>query len=173
MDTIRSGKAWVFGDDVNSESIMATGTDFNPALAAKSCLAFYDESFHSDVQPGDVIVAGRNFGNSSSRPAGKVLKYLGVSAILCESSGRIFFRNTWNIGVPILECPGINRLFSKGDQVEVDISTGKIRNLTTGAEAQAAKPIPILVERWAAGGMIDWINCHRENYDTLAQGGEP
>ena len=167
MDTIRRGKAWVFGDNVNSESIMATGTDFNPALAAKSCLMFYDESFHSDVKPGDVIVAGRNFGNSSSRPAAKVLKYLGVSETLCESAGRIFYRNTWNIGVPVLECPGINKLFAKGDDVEVDIATGKIRNLTTGAEAQAGSPIPLLVERWAAGGMIDWINSRREKYDTL------
>ena len=167
MDTVRRGKAWVFGDDVNSESIMATGTDFNPALAAQSCLLFYDESFHKEVQPGDVIVAGRNFGNSSSRPAGKVLKYLGVSAILCESSGRIFFRNTWNIGVPILECPGINKMFEKGDEVEVDIATGRIKNLRTGEEAVAAKPIPVLVERWAAGGMIDWINKRRDKYDTL------
>ena len=167
MDTVRKGKAWVFGDNVNSESIMATGTDFNPALAAQSCLMFYDETFHTDVKPGDIIVAGRNFGNSSSRPAAKVLKYLGVSAILCESAGRIFYRNTWNIGVPVFECPKINTLFKKGDQVEVDVATGKIRNLTTGAEAQAAPPMPLLVERWSKGGMIDWINTRRDQYDTL------
>ena len=167
MDTTKTGTVWTFGDNINSESIMATGTDFNPALAAKSCLAYYDEEFPTKAKAGDIIVAGRNFGNSSSRPAAKVLKFLGISAILCESAGRIFFRNTWNIGVPVLECPDIVKLFSKGDIAQVDIATGTIQNLTTGATAQAAAPIPLLVERWAAGGMIDWVNSRRDQYDTL------
>jgi 3-isopropylmalate/(R)-2-methylmalate dehydratase small subunit len=167
MDTVKRGKAWTFGDNVNSESIMATGTDFDPILASKTSLAFYDKEFPVNVKPGDIIVAGKNFGNSSSRPAGRALKYLGVAAILCESSGAIFYRNTWNIGVPILECPNINKIISKGDEVEVDIATGLIKNLTTGATAQADDPIPVLVERWAEGGMIEWVKSRREKYDTL------
>jgi 3-isopropylmalate/(R)-2-methylmalate dehydratase small subunit len=167
MNSLLHGKTWTFGANVNSESIMATGTDFDPALASKTCLEFYDKEFPAKVQPGDIIVAGRNFGNSSSRPAAKVLKYLGVSAIVCESCARIFFRNTWNIGVPVLECPDISGMFSKGDIAEVDVDTGLITNVTTGKTAQAGKPIPQLVERWAAGGMIDWVNSRRDKYDTL------
>jgi 3-isopropylmalate/(R)-2-methylmalate dehydratase small subunit len=167
MKNIVSGSAWVFGDNVNTESIMATGTDFNPALAAKTCLAFYDAEFPGNVKPGDIIVAGKNFGNSSSRPAGKVLKHLGVAAIVCESCARIFSRNTWNIGVPILECPGISAMFTKGDHAQVDLDSGEIQNLTSGESKKADKPIDILVERWRAGGMIDWINARRDQYDTL------
>lgn len=167
MDTIKRGKAWTFGDNVNSESIMATGTDFDPQKAAKTSLYHYDKEFPTNVKPGDIIVAGKNFGCSSSRPAGRALKYLGVAAILCESSGAIFYRNTWNIGVPILECPNISKMFSKGDEVEVDIATGLIKNLTTGATAQAEEPISVLLERWAAGGMIDWVKSRRDQYDTL------
>lgn len=167
MENIVSGNAWVFGNNVNTESIMATGTDFNPALAAKTCLAFYDPEFPASVQPGDIIIAGKNFGNSSSRPAGRVLKHLGVAAIVCESCARIFFRNTWNIGVPILECPGVSQLFKKGDKAEVNLDTGEIKNLTSNESAKSEKPIELLVERWRAGGMIAWVNARRDHYDTL------
>lgn len=167
METIMRGKAWTFGDNINTESIMATGMDFDPAGAAASCLSFYDPEFAGKVQKGDFIVAGLNFANSSSRPAGRVLKYIGISAVICESCARIFFRNTWNIGVPILECPGITEMVNKGDELEVDLDTGKIRNITTGAETQAAKPIELLVDRWRAGGMIKWVQANRDRYDTL------
>jgi 3-isopropylmalate/(R)-2-methylmalate dehydratase small subunit len=167
MGNIMCGKAWTFGPNVNTESIMATGMDFNPELASKTCLAFYDPEFPTGVKHGDIIVADKNFGNSSSRPAGRVLKYLGVSVIICESCARIFFRNTWNIGVPILECPGITKMVEKGDQVEVNLDTGEIKNLTTGAQAQSDKPISVLVDRWKAGGMIEWVKLHRDQYDTL------
>lgn len=167
MDTIFRGKAWVFGPNVNTEAIMATGTDFNPELAADSCLAFYDPEFPKGVKKGDVVVAGRNFANSSSRPAGKVLKYLGVSAIICESCARIFFRNTWNIGVPVLECPGITDMVAKGDEIEVNVETGEIKNLTNGKTAGAGKTIDVLLERWSAGGMIEWVKQNRDRYDTL------
>ena len=169
MDTIMRGKAWVFGDHINAESIMATGTDFNPALAAEKCLAHYDPEFAKGVKPGDILVAGRNFGNSSSRAGGRVLKFLGVSAIVCDSSSRIFFRNTWNFGVPVLECPGVSKMISKGDEVEVDVETGEIKNLTTGQTAQADKIIDLLVEKWRAGGMIEWVRRNRSKFGTLDQ----
>ncbi|MCL2878486.1 MAG: 3-isopropylmalate dehydratase [Acidobacteria bacterium] len=169
MDNVVKGKAWVFGDNINTESIMPTGTDFDPSLAAPNTLKFYDPEFAPNVKPGDIVVAGVNFGNSSSRAAGQVFLYIGVSVIVVETAARIFFRNTWNIGVPVLECAGITKLVKKGDTLEVDISTGKIKNLTTGLEAQADKPIDLLVERWKAGGMIEWIKAHRDEYPTLGK----
>jgi 3-isopropylmalate/(R)-2-methylmalate dehydratase small subunit len=167
MSNVVKGKAWTFGDNINTESIMPTGTDFDASLAADKVLKFYDPDFAPNVKRGDMIVAGTNFGNSSSRPAGEVLMYIGISVVICESCARIFFRNTWNIGVPILECPGITKLVNKGDQLEVDITTGKIKNLTTGAEAQAEKPIDLLVEKWRAGGLFEWVKAHRKEYSTL------
>jgi len=169
MNNVATGKAWVFGNNINTESIMPTGTDFDPSLAAPKTLKFYDPEFAPNVKPGDIVVAGTNFGNSSSRAAGQVFLYIGVSVLVVESAARIFFRNTWNVGVPVLECPGITKLVSKGDMLEVDISTGKIKNLTNGAEAQADMPIDLLVERWKAGGMIEWIKSHRGEYPTLDQ----
>ena len=169
MNTIMRGKAWVFGDHINTESIMATGTDFDPELAAATCLEHYDPEFAKGVKPGDILVAGCNFGNSSSRGGGKVLKFLGVSAVVCESSARIFFRNTWNIGVPVLECPGISKMVSKGDEVEVNVETGEIKNLTSGKTAKADKIIDLLVKIWSAGGMIEWVKQNRNSYATLKQ----
>ena len=167
METIIKGKAWTFGDNVNAESIMRTGADFDPALAAQSCLKFYDPDFAPNVQKGDVIVAGTNFGNSSSRPAAQALQFLGVACIVCETSASIFLRNTWNLGIPVLECTGITQIINKGDEIQVDISTGKIKNITTGAEAQSEKPIDLLVQRWKHGGMVGWINAHRDDYPGL------
>ena len=169
MNTLMRGNAWVFGDHINAESIMATGTDFNPALAAATCLEHYDPEFAKGVKKGDILVAGRNFGNSSSRGAGNVLKYLGVSAIVCESSAHIFFRNTWNFGLPVLECSGITKMISKGDEIEVNVETGEIKNITTGKTAQADKIIDLLVEKWRAGGMIEWVRQNRSRFDTLDQ----
>lgn len=169
MKTVFTGKAWTFGDNVNTESIMPTGTDLDPALAVGKVLSFYDSEFPKKVQPGDIIVAGRNFGNSSSRPAGQVLKYVGIAAVICESSARIFFRNTWNIGVPVLECPGITAKVKKGDQIEVDIKTGRIKNLETNEVIQAEPAIGLLIERWEAGGMLEWIKARKNQYSTIEQ----
>ena len=168
MDTIIQGRAWTFGDNVNAESMMRTGSDFDPSLAAETCLRFYDPDFAGNVKKGDIIVAGVNFGNSSSRPAGQVLQYLGVSCIICESSSSIFFRNTWNIGIPVLECKGITDIVNKFDEVQVDVSTGIVKNMATNAERQAEKPIDLLVERWKCGGMVGWIKAHREDYPGLS-----
>ena len=167
MDNIVKGKAWTFGDNINTESIMPTGTDFDAALAAPITLKFYDPEFAENVKPGDIVVGGANFGNSSSRPAGKVFKYIGVPVLIVESAARVFFRNTWNIGVPILECPDITKLVNKGDILEVEITSGKIKNLTTGVDIQAEKPGDILIGRWKAGGMVGWVKSHKEDYPGL------
>jgi len=168
MESLVKGKAWTFGNNINTESIMRSGADWSAELAVSTCLTFYDPEFAKNVQKGDMIIAGTNFGNSSSRPAGEVLLFLGVSCVICETCARIFFRNTWNIGVPILECPGITEIVNKGDEMEVDIITGRITNLTTGASVQAEPPIPLLVERWQAGGMVEYVKKNKENYPALA-----
>ena len=167
MENIVKGKAWTFGNNVNTESIMPTGTDHDPGLAAKTTLKFYDPEFAPNVKAGDIVVAGTNFGNSSSRSAGQVFLFLQVPVIIVESCARIFYRNTWNIGVPVLECEGITEIVNKGDIVEVDITEGKIKNVTTGAEAQAEKPFDLLIGIWQAGGLKGWVQTHKEDYPGM------
>lgn len=173
MGKVYRGKAWTFGDNINTESIMASTADHGAHLPIESCLKFYDPEFAEKMSPGDFIVAGLNFGNSSSRPAALVLKAMGVRAVICESSARIFYRNTWNIGVPVLECPGITAMAKKGDELDVDIESGIIKNLSNGKEAQALPPIPLLLERWKSGGMIEWIKKNPELYLTVKKFNPP
>ena len=167
------GKAFTFGDNVNTESIMASTSDHGAHLPIAECLKFYDPNFASEVKAGDFIVGGKNFGNSSSRPAALIFKAIDLRAIICESSARIFYRNTWNIGVPVLECPGITDMVERGDELEVDIQAGKIKNLTNGKEAQAQPPYAFLLERWEAGGMIEWIKKNPESYPTVKKFNPP
>ena len=173
MGTVYKGKAFTFGDNVNTESIMASAADHGAHLPIAECLRFYDPRFASEMAPGDFIVAGKNFGNSSSRPAALVLKAMGLRAVICESSARIFYRNTWNIGVPVLECPGVTSMAERGDMLEVEIVSGKIRNLSNGKETQARPPIALLLDRWEAGGMIEWIKQHPEMYPTVKRFNPP
>jgi 3-isopropylmalate/(R)-2-methylmalate dehydratase small subunit len=162
-----TGQAWVFGDNINTESIMPTGTDLDPSLAVGHVLEFYNPDFPKKVQPGDFIVAGHNFGMSSSRPAGEVLKMVGVGAVICESSGRIFYRNTWNMGVPVLQCPGITGKVETGDKLEVDIVEAEIKIPAKGEVIKAEPTIPILLERWEAGGMVPWIKQNADRFPTI------
>lgn len=166
-ETVLKGKAWVFGDNINAEAIMPTGTDVDPRLAVGHVLEHYNPDFAKKVQKGDFIVAGRNFGHSSSRPAGEVLRMAGVAAVICESSGRIFFRNTWNMGLPVLQSPGVTKKVSMGDALEVDVASGTIKNLTTGEQMQTEPTIPLLLQRWEVGGMIPWIKSHKEDYPGI------
>ncbi len=168
-----TGTAWTFRDNINTESIMNSTNETAAKIDTSTCLAYYDPEFPKGCKPGDVIVAGKNFGNSSSRPAALILKAMGLGAIICESSARIFYRNTWNIGIPVLECPGITELVEKGDKLEVDVEAGKVKNLTNGREAQCEPPIDLLLDRWRAGGMIEWIKRHPELYPTVTRFNPP
>ncbi len=138
------GNAWTFGDHINSESILPGGKGENFASAQDGVLAYYDPEFSVKVKPGDFIVAGRNFGASSGRPAGEVLKVKGVKAIVCNSAGMVFYRNTWNIGLPVLQCPGIREKVAKGDEIEVDVEAGTVKIMKTGELVQAKKTPPVV-----------------------------
>lgn len=163
------GRAWTFGDHINTESILASGKEENLKWAEDHVLEFYDPEFPKKVQLGDFIVAGRNFGASSGRPAGEILKTKGVRAIICESAGRVFYRNTWNMALPVLQCPGIRSKVEKGDELEVDIEAGTIKILKTGEVLQAEETPWILLDIYRQGGMLGWIKSRRHEYKTLEQ----
>ncbi len=154
-----TGKAWKFGDNVNTDVILPgrhlSTTD--PKELARHCLEDLDPTFTSQVQPGDIIVAGKNFGCGSSREhAPLCLRAAGVSCVIAQSFARIFFRNAINLGLPILECPEAARAIQAGHRIEVELSTGQITDRDTGHTFQA-KPYPeFMLKIINAGGLVPY-----------------
>ena len=150
-------KVYKYGNNVDTDVIIPARYLNAPdeKSLASHCMEDIDASFASTVEPGDIIVAGRNFGCGSSREhAPLALKACGVKCVIAKSFARIFYRNAINIGFPILECPEAVDGISPGDQVSVDFSTGVIANETTGAKFQAA-PFPEFVNGIiASGGLL-------------------
>jgi 3-isopropylmalate/(R)-2-methylmalate dehydratase small subunit len=121
----------------------------------KHVLENANPEFPKNVKPGDIIVAGRNFGCSSGRAiAPKAIKATGVSVVLAEFFSRTFYRNGPEIGLPVLEVPGIHDLVETGNRLRVDIETGIVENLTTGKTIQGRAPTGLLLDMLRAGGLI-------------------
>ena len=158
-----SGKAWKFGDDVNTDLIVPGKylELVDPYEMAKHAMEGIDPDFPGKVSEGDVVVGGSNFGCGSSREhAAIALKYVGVGAVVAESFARIFYRNAINLGLPALECPGISEAVSEGDSLEVDLTGGKVVNATTGKELEFV-PLPgFMVEVLDEGGLVTYIRNH-------------
>ncbi len=156
------GKAWKFGDDISTDHI-APGRYFHlrsnlPELA-KHVLEDADTKFASSMSPGDFVVGGRNFGLGSSREhAPTIIKLAGVSAVLAKSFARIFFRNSINVGLPVLICD--TDKISAGDELEVDLERGVIRDVTNGQEL-TFKPLPSsMIKILNDGGLVAHIQKH-------------
>ena len=141
-------KDYKYGANVDTDVIIPARhlNDPSPAALASHCMEDIDTAFATTVQPGDIIVAGPNFGCGSSREhAPLAIKSCGVKCVIAPSFARIFYRNSINIGFPIVECPQAAEEIQAGDQVDVDFSTGIITNQTTGKTYQAA-PFPAFIE---------------------------
>jgi 3-isopropylmalate dehydratase small subunit len=154
------GKAWKFASNINTDLIIA-GRYLNttdPAELACHCLEDLDPEFLTKISPGDLIVAGENFGCGSSREHAPIaIKAAGIACVIAESFARIFFRNAINIGLPIFECPDAARGISQGDEVEVDMAKGTITDLTTGA-SYSVPPWPQELQAIiAAGGLMNYV----------------
>ena len=132
---------------------------FDGKELAKHAMVDLDPEFAKKVQPGDLIVANKNFGCGSSREhAPLCLKEAGVSCVIAETFARIFYRNAINIGLPIIECPEAARGIDAGDKIEVDFDSGKIYNHTKGTEFQG-QPFPEFMQKLiAAGGLVNYTN---------------
>jgi 3-isopropylmalate/(R)-2-methylmalate dehydratase small subunit len=158
------GRAWVFGDDVNTD-LMAPGLYFKSPLAemARHCLETLDPDFAREVRPGDIVVAGRSFGAGSAREqAVMALTHLGVGAVLAVSFGRIFYRNALNFGLPALAFPEAGTVLP-GDRLRVDPVAGRIENVRSG-EVHTVPGIPAhLMTMVEAGGLMPWLKlCLRK-----------
>ncbi len=154
------GRAWVFGDHINTDLILPSEAMYGKVPedeVKRYVFRAIRPEFAERVRPGDLVVAGVNFGCGSSRPAARVLKELGIACVLAESFSRIFFRNAINLGYPVLVCPGITRAVRDGDELEVEPLEGRVRDLTTGEELQA-EPLPPFVRQLVeAGGLLELL----------------
>ena len=160
------GRAWVFGDDINTD-VMAPGLYFKASMEemARHCLEAINPDFPGEVRPGDIIVAGRNFGMGSAREQAAIaLTHLGVGAVLAVSFGRIFYRNALNFGLPALTFPGAATVLP-GDRLRVDAVAGRIEIAGSGA-VHTVPGIPAhLMAMVEAGGLMPWLKL-RANKDT-------
>ncbi|MDI6828356.1 MAG: 3-isopropylmalate dehydratase small subunit [Armatimonadota bacterium] len=151
------GKVHKYGSNVDTDVIIPARylVTSDPAELAAHCMEDIDPNFVKRVRQGDIIVAEENFGCGSSREHAPIaIKASGVSCVIAKTFARIFYRNSFNIGLPILECPEAVDGISNGDEVEVDTSTGRIVNLTTGKVFQA-RPFPEFIQQLiSAGGLI-------------------
>lgn len=154
-----TAKAWVYKDNVDTDVILPARhlNTSEPSELAKHCMEDIDGSFAKEVQPGDVIVAGENFGCGSSREhAPLAIKVSGVKAVIAKSFARIFFRNAINIGLVVLKNDKLPDEVSKGDEIEVDAENGIIKNLTTGKEYTTTVYSGSIKELIEAGGLVNY-----------------
>ncbi|HOT90452.1 MAG TPA: 3-isopropylmalate dehydratase small subunit [Anaerolineae bacterium] len=153
------GSVWKYGDNVDTDAIIPARY-LNMSTAeelARHCMEDIDTSFAGAVQPGDMIVAGENFGCGSSREhAPLAIKGAGVSCVIAKSFARIFYRNAINIGLPILACPEAVAGMEKGDVLSVDLEAGTITNMRTGQIYHTTPFPPFIMGIIQAGGLIPY-----------------
>lgn len=150
-----SGRAWVFGDDVDTDAI-APGAYMKAGLdeLAQHCLETLDPAFAREVRPGDVLVAGRNFGAGSSREqAPQALKHLGVAALVAPSYAGLFYRNALNLGLPALVCAEAAQI-RPGDRLQVDPAAGRIAITNRGRSLDCEPIAPHLMQIVRDGGLL-------------------
>ncbi len=157
---ILKGHAFRYGDSVDTDVIIPARycTSYHPEDLAPHCLEDLDATFAKRVKQGDIIVAGSNFGCGSSRENAPIaIKGVGVSCVIAKSFARIFFRNSVNIGLPILIAPEAVDGIEDGDEIEVDPSRGIIRNLSRGGSWQSASFPPEVREIIDTGGLVGYV----------------
>lgn len=153
------GKVWKFGDDIDTDIIIPGRylviTD--PKTLAKHCMEGLDPDFYKKINKGDFIVAGKNFGCGSSREHAPIaLQGAGVGAIISESFARIFYRNAINVGIPLLEAPGINEALKEGDKIEINMEKGII--ISESGKKYKFKKLPqFMLEILEKGGLIKYL----------------
>ncbi len=155
------GKAIKYGDNVDTDVIIPARylNSSDPKELAQHCMEDIDKEFVNKVQPGDIMIGGKNFGCGSSREHAPIsIKASGISCVIAETFARIFYRNSINIGLPIMECPEAAKAISEGDEVEVDFDSGVITDKTTG-ETFTGQAFPEFMQKIIdSEGLINYIN---------------
>jgi len=159
------GKVFKYGDNVDTDVIIPARhlTSADPEHLRQHCMEDIDTSFAASVKPGDIMVAGKNFGCGSSREHAPIaIKASGISLVIACDFARIFYRNAINVGLPIMECPEACQAINAGDEVEADFDTGVIRDITTGQQFKA-NPFPEFIKKIIdAGGLVPYTKLKTE-----------
>jgi 3-isopropylmalate dehydratase small subunit len=169
-NVILRGRCWKYGDNIDTDAIIPARylASSDPAFLAQHCMEDADTEFVKKAQEGDFIVAGRNFGCGSSREHAPVaIKAAGISCVIAKSFARIFYRNAFNMGLPILDCSEAVDEIEDGDEIEINLSKGTLRNLRSGAEFHASPIPPFMQELIDAGGLIGYA---RRQIEKAAKG---
>jgi len=156
VSDILAGRVWKLDHDISTDVLSPGAYAVDPVEVRKlHVLESVIPAFASEVEPGDVIVAGRNFGCGSSREtAPENLKALGVSCVVAESLARLFMRNAIAVGLPVVVCSGVHDAFADGDTIEIDLASGQVRNVQTGVALQGDALPEEMREILAAGGIL-------------------
>jgi len=156
VSDILAGRVWKLDHDISTDVLSPGAYAVDPVEVRKlHVLESVIPAFASEVEPGDVIVAGRNFGCGSSREtAPENLKALGVSCVAAESLARLFMRNAIAVGLPVVVCSGVHDAFADGDTIEIDLASGQVRNVQTGVALQGDALPEEMREILAAGGIL-------------------
>ena len=160
------GRVFKYGDNVDTDVIIPARylNSSDQAELAAHCMEDIDKEFIKKVQKGDIIVANKNFGCGSSREHAPIaIKAAGVSCVIAETFARIFYRNSINIGLPIIECPEAARDIRDGDEVEIDFDSGMIYDRTRGTEYKGQAFPPFMQKIIKAEGLVNYINQQSES----------
>ena len=156
---ILRGRVWKFGDNIDTDAIIPARylNTSDPEELARHIMEDADRDFSSKVKSGDIIIAGTNFGCGSSREHAPIaIKAAGIQAVVAKSFARIFYRNAFNIGLPIFESDDASQRIREGDEIQIDADKGIIKNITK-KEEYTVKPIPLFMQELiSAGGLIEW-----------------
>jgi 3-isopropylmalate/(R)-2-methylmalate dehydratase small subunit len=165
IPSILTGKAWVFGDNINTDIIMPfrfKSRTNDPYELAKYAMYGLDPDFHEEISMGDIIVAGKNFGGGSSREQAPVaLKYAGISAVVAESFARIFYRNAYTIGLPALEIPELKGRVNQGDKLKIDLITLVVENTRTNEIFHAEEVPQFMRQMLLNGGLVEFYKKYK------------
>ncbi|PIQ88574.1 MAG: 3-isopropylmalate dehydratase small subunit [Candidatus Omnitrophica bacterium CG11_big_fil_rev_8_21_14_0_20_42_13] len=156
---IIKGKVHKFGDDINTDEIIPAKflVSTDPKELGKNCMDGIEPGFSKNISVGDIIAAGKNFGCGSSREHAPIsIKGAQISCVIAKSFARIFYRNSINIGLPILECEKADE-FNNGDELEIDLEKGEIKNITQDKVYKTEKYARFMQELINAGGLINWV----------------
>jgi 3-isopropylmalate/(R)-2-methylmalate dehydratase small subunit len=159
VNVILRGKSWKYGDNIDTDAIIPARylASSDPDFLAQHCMEDADAEFVTKAQEGDFIVAGKNFGCGSSREHAPIaIKAAGISCVIAKGFARIFYRNAFNMGLPILDCPEAVDGIDDGDEIEINLSKGIIKNLATGEEFRAEPVPPFMQKLIDAGGLIGY-----------------
>lgn len=160
MQEIIEGRVWTLGRDVDTDQIISGKylTIIDPDELKKHVFEIALPEFATEARPGDLLVAGENFGSGSSREhAPQAMRAIGVGAVIADSFARIFFRNAINLGIPAIEARGVREIFSTGDTARIDLPRGRVTNLRSGASV-GFPPLPKhLLGLLEAGGLVEKV----------------